>query len=902
MAKIKNTPKVDRPRERLLNKGPEALSKSDLLAIVLGSGIKGKNIRQLSQQIIKRFGRDFLNTTADDLKKISGIGEVKALQIVAAISLVKRYYAETQANEIVIRNSQDVVSLNHDLRGKKKEYLICLYLNARNVLLKKETVSVGLLDKTLIHPREVFHSAIKLNAAGVIIVHNHPSGDSSPSEKDIQVVEKITQAGEIMGIQVIDFAIISEKGYYSFHEKLNKQSKDFDYVSDDRQTGIFDLLEIEKPNYEITAKKIQQTYRHIPQIKDNHFQLHNRRYIGSKYKLIEWIFSILDKECKGNSFTDIFAGTGVVAAVASKHFDKIILNDFLHSNHVIYKAFFAKENYNSEKISSIIKDYNNINGEDLAENYFSINFGGKYFSKNSAKIIGSIRENIEENKNMLTERESSILIASLLYSVDKIANTVGHYDAYFKKDLIKDNFFMRPIDPIKAKNTLIFNEDANLLAKQIKTDIVYIDPPYNSRQYSRFYHILETLTKWDKPKLHGVALKPPPENMSDYCRVTAKDKLSKLVNDIDAKYLVVSYNNTYESKSSSSQNKIALEEIRDILSRRGKTKIFEKDYRHFNAGNTDFNSHKEYLFVTRTEPSKKIKRSPLFYVGDKYKLMTQLVDLFPSKIDSFYEPFAGGGTVFLNIDAQKYFLNDIDKHLVSIHKFLIANSVNVEKFFLNAEKIIHKYKLSRSYKDDIVPILLKKQFKKTYYARFNKQGYTKLRECVNNNKKNDPLILYILLIYGFNRMLRFNGDGMFNLPVGNVDFNNNVVSALNSYFEFVKDKKIQFTSQDFKKFFEKKRFGGDDFVYFDPPYLIASGEYNKIWGEKEERELFHLADGLHEKGVKFALSNVTHYNGSKNDLLIEWMKQYQVYNIKSNYISYHNNKKKNIKEVLITNY
>ncbi|MDO8658190.1 MAG: DNA adenine methylase, partial [Candidatus Levybacteria bacterium] len=169
---------------------------------------------------------------------------------------------------------------------------------------------------------------------------------------------------------------------------------------------------------------------------------------------------------------------------------------------------------------------------------------------------------------------------------------------YFKKDHVEDRFFMRPIDPVETKDVSIFKDDENLLAKRIKTDIVYIDPPYNSRQYSRFYHVLETLVKWDKPVLHGVALKPEPENMSDYCRVNAKDKFAELVKDIDAKYLVVSYNNTYDSKSNSSQNKITLKEIKDILNKQGKTKVFEKDYRHFNAGNTDFNNHKEYLFVT----------------------------------------------------------------------------------------------------------------------------------------------------------------------------------------------------------------------------------------------------------------------------------------------------------------
>ena len=300
--------------------------------------------------------------------------------------------------------------------------------------------------------------------------------------------------------------------------------------------------------------------------------------------------------------------------------------------------------------------------------------------------------------------------------------------------------------------------------------------------------------------------------------------------------------------------------------------------------------------------SKEIKRSPLFYVGDKYKLMKQLVDFFPVEIDNFYEPFTGGGTVFLNIEAKKYYLNDIDKHLVSIHKFLIKSSKNPIKFFKDVEKIIQKYKLSCSYKKDIIPSSLRKEWKKVYFARFNKEGYDKLRICVNNNIDNDPLILYILLIYGFNRMLRFNGGGKFNLPVGNVDFNKNVVRALNGYFDFVNDRTIKITSQDFRKFLSEKKYSRNDFIYFDPPYLITASEYNKFWDKKSESDLLDIIDELDKKGIKFALSNVTHYNGNKNDLLIKWMKKYEVHKIQSNYISYHNNGKKDIKEVLVTNY
>lgn len=151
-------------------------------------------------------------------------------------------------------------------------------------------------------------------------------------------------------------------------------------------------------------------------------------------------------------------------------------------------------------------------------------------------------------------------------------------------------------------------------------------------------------------------------------------------------------------------------------------------------------------------------------------------------------------------------------------------------------------------------------------------------------------------------MLRFNGGGKFNLPVGNVDFNKNVVLALNQYFDYFKNKKVKFTSSDFRKYFEKRTFVKDDFVYLDPPYLITFSEYNKKWGEKEETDLLNIIDKLNKKGVKFALSNVTEYKGKKNTILINWMKKYNIHKIKSNYISYHNNNQKDIKEVLITNY
>lgn len=603
MAKIKDIPQVERPREKLLKKGADALSKSDLLAIVLGSGIKGKNVQKLASQIIKKFGYKFLDITIDDLQTVSGIGQAKALQIISAISLVKRFYDEKNINEIIIKNSDDILSLSYELRNKKKEYLICFYLNARNILIKKEIISVGLVDKSLFHPREIFHPAIELNASNIILVHNHPTGNSEPSQNDKDIANKITQAGNLIGISIIDFLIVSKEDNYSFFNQFSQDKNKLEYVSEGEQKSLFDFLETEKPIYETCIKKITEYNYFLPKVKNNYYQIQNRRYLGNKQKLLDWIFSIIDKECANSKiFTDIFAGTGIVSSVAVVHYDNVIINDFLYSNNIIYKAFFDDEKYDEDKINNIIRNYNNISSDDIEENYFSDNFGGKYFSYNSSKVIGFIRENIETNKDNLTNKEYSILIASLLYSVDKIANTVGHYDAYFKKQSVEDKFFMKPIEPLNIKSKIkIHKEDANNLAKRLKTDIVYIDPPYNSRQYSRFYHVLETLTKWDKPKLYGVALKPEPENMSDFCRVQARQKLYELVNDIKAKYLVVSYNNTYNSKSNSSKNKITLEEIEEILKSRGNTKIFEKEHQQFNTGKTEFDNHREYLFVTKVK-------------------------------------------------------------------------------------------------------------------------------------------------------------------------------------------------------------------------------------------------------------------------------------------------------------
>lgn len=331
------------------------------------------------------------------------------------------------------------------------------------------------------------------------------------------------------------------------------------------------------------------------------FDINNRRYTGSKNKLSGWINKVIVENCpKSITFADIFAGTGIVSAANLDKFNSLVINDFLYSNEIIYNAFFSQENWDKKIIDDFTGEFENLESKKIDNNYFSINFGNKFYTKDDAKKIGNIRISIEKLKKEINFKEYCILLSSLIYSADKASNTVGHYDAYIKNKKINKKFQFNLIKPIKHnKKIKIYREDANKLVKKIKADVMYVDPPYNSRQYSRFYHVLENLTKWEKPKLFGVAMKPEPENMSDYCRNTAYEKFRDLIENMNAEHIIVSYNNTYNSKSSSSENKITLDQIREVLSKKGKISEESKSYNHFNAGKTSFVDHKEYIFYTK---------------------------------------------------------------------------------------------------------------------------------------------------------------------------------------------------------------------------------------------------------------------------------------------------------------
>ena len=297
-----------------------------------------------------------------------------------------------------------------------------------------------------------------------------------------------------------------------------------------------------------------------------------------------------------------------------------------------------------------------------------------------------------------------------------------------------------------------------------------------------------------------------------------------------------------------------------------------------------------------------VKRSPFFFVGDKYKLIPQLSQFFPDDISTYIEPFVGGGSSLINVNAQSYIANDINEYVVGLHKALSEYTDDPQSLLDKLFGIIEHYRLSCSYQGKTVPDELKRKYVKTYYSHYNKAGYLDLRNDYNADR-SDMLLLYILLIFGFNHVIRFNSAGSFNLPVDNVDFNKNVYNALIGYLGFMKEHKVAFCCLDYKEFLSEMTFDSRAFVYLDPPHLISASEYNKLWNEAKEAEMYEVLDELDKRGVRFGVSNLLRHKGQENPLLLEWSKKYKVFEVSSNYISFNDNTvKKNSAEVYVTNY
>jgi DNA repair protein RadC len=207
---IKNLPKHERPREKLVEKGPENLTDKELLAVLLRTGRAGKSALDIAESILAKYPKkEILNITFSDLKRIPGIDIGKASSLLAAFEFTKRSVGATKTSRVLIESDDQALAQLHDIRGHKKEHFVALYLNARNELIHRENISVGTVNASIVHPRDVFAPALEYNATAIIIAHNHPSGMSDPSPEDHEVTLRIHEAGRHMGISVLKHIILT---------------------------------------------------------------------------------------------------------------------------------------------------------------------------------------------------------------------------------------------------------------------------------------------------------------------------------------------------------------------------------------------------------------------------------------------------------------------------------------------------------------------------------------------------------------------------------------------------------------------------------------------------------------------------------------------------------------------
>lgn len=219
MAKISDMPKVERPREKLISRGVKGLKDEELLAVLLGSGVEGKNVIEVSRDILNKYPKaKLLKLSFKELSLIKGIGQAKACSILAAQEFIKRGLAVRDEILPVINSVEDIIAQTVYMREKAREHFMVIYLNGRNEMIYKKPMFVGTLNANLVHPREIFSLALEKSAASVVFAHNHPSGDSEPSGADIEITKRLQEAGKIMGIDVLDHVIITKTKVFSFKE------------------------------------------------------------------------------------------------------------------------------------------------------------------------------------------------------------------------------------------------------------------------------------------------------------------------------------------------------------------------------------------------------------------------------------------------------------------------------------------------------------------------------------------------------------------------------------------------------------------------------------------------------------------------------------------------------------
>lgn len=325
-----------------------------------------------------------------------------------------------------------------------------------------------------------------------------------------------------------------------------------------------------------------------------------RRYLGCKTRLLPHIADVARKHCPDcRSVFDVFAGTGVVGHMFNKGGRAIIVNDFLASNYTVLYPWFCALPEDRPAIEETIAYLQTLSPAD-ASDYYAAEYGNRFFTMETARTIGAIRAAIEDLA--LRPVVKCAAIASLIYAADKVALTCGHFDAYRGlKDKTAPFRLRLPRIPYRSnKRNKAFCKDGNLLVNEVQADLMYVDPPYNSRQYGTLYHALENITHHDKPELFGktrkMALDKRPN--SRYCTRRAQDAMADLISGAQVKHIIVSYNNM-SSGVYNSNALITRQDFHDILAQKGDVTLYTHHFPSFIARRGQVQDHKEYLFYCR---------------------------------------------------------------------------------------------------------------------------------------------------------------------------------------------------------------------------------------------------------------------------------------------------------------